>query len=250
MKSGFGTFQADYAPALCRLCIPLLLGLAVFAGHSEALAATALSDSVGVVERFPSGSISSDELADHALSDVEAERSALERRYAAEEQECYGRFFASNCLETAKERRRASLTKLRPIEVEANTFKRRARVAERDAVLRERQASAEAAETTRRADAETKTMPTESGESVAAPSRQSEAPASTSKISASARIARHDAKLKRAQDEEAAEAKKRAESTAAFARKREESQARQRELESKKQEKVREREAKQASGAS
>jgi hypothetical protein len=91
-----------------------------------------------VTDRFPSGSIRSVAEADTALTAASAERAEIEARYVAEEQACHPDFFTTSCIQKAKERRRVALAALRPIEIEANAFKRKARVAERDQALVER----------------------------------------------------------------------------------------------------------------
>lgn len=91
-----------------------------------------------VTERFPSGSIRSVAEADTALSEAAAERAEIEARYVTEEQACHPNFFTTSCIQKAKDRRRIALAALRPIELEANAFKRKVRVAERDQALAER----------------------------------------------------------------------------------------------------------------
>jgi colicin import membrane protein len=108
------------------------------------LAQVAQAQSMAVVERYPSGSIRSEERADQALKDIEAERHVVDARFAENERACYGRFFATDCLQKAKDQRRDALTRMRPIEIEANTFKRRARVEAREKEAAERAAKREA----------------------------------------------------------------------------------------------------------
>jgi colicin import membrane protein len=91
-----------------------------------------------LTDRFPPGSIRSVEHADGALSEAAVERAEIEARYLAEEQACHPDFFTTSCIQKAKERRRIALSALRPIELEANAFKRKARVTERDQALAER----------------------------------------------------------------------------------------------------------------
>ncbi len=72
------------------------------------------------------------EQADARLAAVAAERAAIEARFAEREVLCYEKFFVNNCLDEAKERRRVALVAQRNIEIEAERFKRRAKVEERD----------------------------------------------------------------------------------------------------------------------
>lgn len=84
-------------------------------------------------------SIHSIESANAALAEVAAERVRIETRYSAEERACHPQFFATSCIDEAKERRRNALSQVRPIEIEANTFKRQARVREREKTLEKKQ---------------------------------------------------------------------------------------------------------------
>lgn len=70
--------------------------------------------------------------ADGRLAAVAAERAAIEARYAEREAVCYQKFFVNHCLDEAKERRRVALAAQRNIEIEAERFKRRTKVEERD----------------------------------------------------------------------------------------------------------------------
>ena len=73
--------------------------------------------------------------ADAKLLDVKQHRAAVEATYADSERYCYTKFFVNNCLDKAKEIRRAELAHIRPIEIEASHFKRADAVAKRDAAL-------------------------------------------------------------------------------------------------------------------
>ena len=77
----------------------------------------------------PSSSVAQ---ATRRLDEVKSERAATEAAFAASEQVCYAKFFVNNCLDAAKEKRRSSLAVLRAIEVEAEHYKRKAAVDQRD----------------------------------------------------------------------------------------------------------------------
>lgn len=66
------------------------------------------------------------------LEKVKTERAAIEARFAASETVCYTKFFVNTCLDEAKEKRRADLAYQRAIEVEAEHFRRKAIVDQRD----------------------------------------------------------------------------------------------------------------------
>jgi hypothetical protein len=73
--------------------------------------------------------------ADNTLEEVKRDRAAIEARYAAAEQVCYAKFFVNNCLDKAKEERRSKLAVLNALENDAQYFKRKASVDQRDREL-------------------------------------------------------------------------------------------------------------------
>jgi colicin import membrane protein len=208
---------------------------APFAGAQGAPDAQPAVLGIAVATHFPAGSIKSVENAELALDEVTAERERIEQRYGTAEQVCYAKFFATSCLDRAKEERRAALALIRPVEVEANAFKRRAKVEERDKALAEKRTEEEA-QAAQRAK------------------QQQEHEAATAKKAAAAgqappaqpatgvdREAEHAAKLKRIEQEEATNAPKRAANVAAYEKKVKDAQARQKEVAAKKAEKEKER---------
>jgi len=168
--------------------------------------------------------ITSVEQADAALVKVAKDRAAVHEEFAASERECSTKFFVNNCLDKAKEKRRAALVTLRATEVEANHFKRADSVARRDADLAER-ARKDAEEAALRA-AQPPKPPHE---------EKAEPPAPTGPRVAD-REAAHEAKMKRIEQQQAAEASKRAANVAAFEQKKAESERRQAEVARKKAE--------------
>jgi hypothetical protein len=84
------------------------------------------------------GPVRSVEQADAQLAQVAKDRAAAESEYAASEQVCYAKFFVNNCLDKAKELRRARLAELRTMEIDANYFKRKHDVELRDRELEDR----------------------------------------------------------------------------------------------------------------
>lgn len=66
------------------------------------------------------------------LERVAKERAAIEAQYAASEAVCYRKFFVNNCLDDAKEKRRVALAYQAAVEDEAEYFRRKAAVEERD----------------------------------------------------------------------------------------------------------------------
>ncbi len=95
-------------------------------------AGKSMQDSAAIARRYPTGTIVSVEAADEAIRQIKLERAAIDADHLQQEEACTPTFFTNSCLNKAKERRRAALATLRPVEIEANAFKRRARVEERD----------------------------------------------------------------------------------------------------------------------
>lgn len=97
-----------------------------------------------VVQRYPAGSIQSGERADQAIKEVEQSRLRVQARFEAQQQACYPKFFTTSCLNKVTEQRRVDLLAIRSIELEANSYIRHARVAERDRRLEENAKAREA----------------------------------------------------------------------------------------------------------
>lgn len=177
--------------------------------------------------------IESVEQADKVLAEASRQRAEIESRFKAENAACMEKFYVSGCMEAAKEKRRRALAVIRPGEVEAGLFKRRANVAEKDRQLAEKREQAE--RNARAAEADAASKPPRR-EPAAAPKEDPAAEAA--KVAQSQRrAAEHEAKMQRRAREDAEAAKKSAENIAAYNRKVAEAQAHQREVEQKKAEK-------------
>lgn len=112
---------------LLAILLGMLLSLARAQDASQLLA-----------ERYPSGSIATVEIAKAALDDIADTRVDVERLYSSQRIACFDRFFATSCMNDVREMKRAALTKIRKIEVEANALLRKEKAAERDRALAER----------------------------------------------------------------------------------------------------------------
>ena len=224
---------------LCRLALASMLSLA---------ALSAAADADDLAARYPPGSISSVEMADAALKDVERERDELEARYTDTEYGCYSKFFSSPCVSKAKEERRSALERIKPVEVEASAFKRRDVVAKRDRILeeqrlREQAAAPERAEkekaneakaARKAADVAARQAAPEKPPNGRTPAKPKAAPDAPPAGSGRDRIAEHEAKMEKARADHAAQAGERAENVAAFERKQQQALERQRKVEEKK----------------
>ncbi len=163
--------------------------------------------------------------ADQRLASVARERAAIEARFAERERVCYTKFFVNNCLDEAKEQRRMALSAQRTIEVQASRFKREAIVEERDRNL------AEAEKRYQEQEARLAAQPPRQAPAVTPvpPPRPSTVPG---------RVAERNARLKQAQQQNAADAPKRAESVRAYEQRKAEAAERQRRVAERKAEKA------------
>ncbi len=209
------------------ICLSAVLMLAC---HSVAWAEGDLTPE-GLAAKYPSGSIQTQESAEQALREVDQQRAAVEQKFADEQHTCYSKFFATNCLDSAKEERRIALAQIRKVEVDANSYIRSARVVERDRNLADKRAR----------DAANPPKPLTD---VAPKSNAQSAPHDPDE--GARRITEHDAKVKAQQQEEAAQAPERAAKAEAYHKKVSDAEARQRDVAQKKAEKQKEAEEKAA----
>ena len=151
------------------------------------------------------------------LQQVAAMRAAIEAEYGASEAICYAKFFVNNCLDEAKEKRRSALAVQNAIEDEAQYYKRKADVDERDREVAK--ALKEFAEDEARAAA---TPPP--------PREVKTAPPVAPKATLAARKATQEAKLARHEAQEQAAAPKRAAKAKAFEQRKLDAEKRQREV--------------------
>lgn len=219
-----------------QACVSVLLAIFV----SCALAQQAASD---VTVRYPAGSIRSVAQADAALADMVKERAGIEAHHAAEVQVCSPKFFATACIDEAKERRRKALIQLRSIEIEAHAVKRQARVDARDEALAERRAKEEAdrqERQRRQQEQENALLSTDASDEEA--SVQAERKARAGEIPD--RSKKHEARLRQVRAKDASDAEKRAENVAAYEKKVQAAQKRQQQVLDRKAEKERKRQEK------
>jgi hypothetical protein len=199
---------------------------------------SALKAADGLVSRYPKGSIQTGEQADQALLEAKQRRAELDKQFLVEEGACYSKFFVTACTDAVKERRRVAFAQINPIEVEANAFKRRARVEERDKTLAEQQAKDEA-RVIKRADtpknqtgSQASPMPDKDDikkmeeKAAAGNSNKNEPFLKTNKV----REAQHQTEREKIQAKESAGAAERAENAKDYERKQEKAQERQRKV--------------------
>ena len=170
----------------------------------------------------PVAPTSSKDDAARKLEFVKVERARAEARFAAGEQVCYTKFFTNNCLDKVREEHRFALANVRAIEIEAQHFQRKTRADERDAALVESDKKFQEEQARLLAN-----PPPPKQEQPAPPPRP------PSKVD---RVAEHDARLKRIEAQEQADAAKREASVKAFEERKAASAQRLKDVERKKAE--------------
>jgi colicin import membrane protein len=198
---------------------------------------------IDIPKRYPSGTIKDPDRAEAALADITAQQEWADSQYINDQRACYPKFFTTNCLDAARERHQAASVVLRPVEVEANAFLRRYKVQQRDLALAQRRDEDEA-DRARREQAQ-KEREAKLANNAADTARKAGQPAAPFDD----RVARHEERMRKDREDDAANAGKRAANAAAFEKKRLESEQRQREVATKKVEKDRERAEKAAAAA-
>jgi len=178
-----------------------------------------------VARDVPPPPVTSVAQADQQLAAVARERAAIEARFAERERVCYDKFFVNRCLDDAKEHRRTALAAQRAIEVQAERFKRQAIADERDRNVAEAERRFEEQDA-RMAAEPPKPAPTPTP---VPPPRKPVAPG---------RIAERDARLRTAQQQEAADAGKRAQNVRDYEARKAEAEERQRKVAQRKAEKA------------
>jgi DNA repair exonuclease SbcCD ATPase subunit len=213
--------------------------LAALAAWTLSAAAPAQASPEDLAQRYPKGSFSSVEQADQALQQVQQERAAVEAEFADAQYACYSKFFSTPCVDHAKDRRREALNALRAVEVDAQAYKRREKVAERDNALQQQadKDTAEAPDRTAREKANEEKAAQRAADraarAAAPPPGAGHGPATPKPEAAPRtggrdRVAEHEAKLREEERESAAGAAQRAQNVAEYRRKQEEAKERQR----------------------
>lgn len=159
--------------------------------------------------------------ADRKLAQAARDRAQAEALFAASEQQCYARFMVNNCLDKAREKRRLTLAAVRAIEIEADRFKRQARVDERDREIAKSEAEFQAEQARLAAE-----PPAPRATAPVAPPKPDRVPHD--------RAAEQAAKLKNIEAREKAGAAKRAANVEAFEKRKRDSERRQKEIADKK----------------
>lgn len=236
-----------------RVTLHFLAGSAIaLAGYAIAQPAATTGGEVAeaysvddLVGRYPENSIQSSESASKALAEVQEARTYIETRFASEQQACYPKFFTTSCLNKAIERRRVDLARVRPIEVQANAYTRKAKVVERDRKLAEKAAKDEADASQREQQSAQKAVVIRDRETADLHSESTrEAQRKKRAADAAKKNEQHAIKVEKLKDREAKEAEERAENVVKYDKKQREAEARQEEVAKKKAERERKRQSK------
>jgi len=201
----------------------LLLRSAALASLTFMLAACAGPEPM--VREAPPPPVTSVAQADQQLAAVARERAAVEARFAERERVCYNKFFTNNCLDDAKDTRRRALASQRAIEVQAAHFKRAAIAEERDRNLADAEKRYQAQEARLASQPPKPTVPV----TPESPPRKPTAPA---------REAERNARVREAQQKEAAAAPERAANVGAYEQRKAQSEERQRRVAERKAERA------------
>jgi hypothetical protein len=183
-----------------------------------------------LLARYPAGSIHTTEDANLAGEDVHKMHALIESQFAEEQRNCYPKFFATACLNDAKERHRTALAKVRVIEIEVNKFKRKQNVEARNKELAAKQEKAIAEKSSHSTEARSTTQGNKDNANPVS-SSPSVAPA---EVKGNSRAEKHEREVKKRLAEESQNEQRRARNIAAYEKKVKESQARQREIAAKK----------------
>lgn len=185
-----------------------------------------------LIERYPADSIKSNEVAERAVEEVNKTRADIEARFVADQKACYKVFFTTSCLDKIKEQRRLDLVSIKPIELEANSYIRHAKVDERDRRLAEKNAQ-NAAKAAANAD-----KPVDERTAKDGPGTAEEAQRKARAEAYAKRNAEYAEKQRLLKENEAADAQKRAENVQRYEEKVRAAEEKQKEIARKKAEKA------------
>ncbi|MFZ1179954.1 MAG: hypothetical protein WAN92_00265 [Herbaspirillum sp.] len=199
--------KTSHLLAIC-IVLPGLLPL------TAAAQAYGTPDKPSFDQRYSSGAAMSVEDADAILAEAGKEREVINDQHIDDQRACYHRFFASSCLEDARERNRIALKQVREVEVAARARRRQIMADDHDKALAGQQKAASETRQQRLSDRR----------------HQSEGQAGS-------RVKAHQAQLRRKQADEAARAPQHAANEQAYQKKIQQAEARRKKIEVRKQKK-------------
>lgn len=200
--------------------------------------------------RYPLESLTSVEVANKALTDVADAKAEVAARDLEQRRVCYAKFFVNHCLDAAKEQRRLALKAIRPVDITANAFLRKDRADERDKSLAVNEAQRPAEETQKAQDQKEKELSNADKVKQGA-AKEKEVAANTRKHlgEGDKRVADHNARVLKTQQDDAVKKSQEAANVAAFQKKAQDSAARQSEVAANKAAKAKDLAAKKAAEA-
>jgi len=236
-----------------RLLPALALAAALLALSAGAQAADAVplksvaEPAAELTARYPLTSLTSVEVANQALTDVADAKAEVAARDLEQRRVCYAKFFVNHCLDAAREQRRLALKEIRPVDITANAFLRKDRADERDKALAANEVQRPAEETQKAQDQKEKELSNADKVKQGA-AKEKEVAENTRKHlgEADQRVADHNARVLKAQQDDASKKSQEAANVAAFQKKAQDSAARQREVAANKAAKAKDLAAKKA----
>lgn len=238
-------------PVLVTALAAALLALSAGAQAADAVPLKPVAEpAADLTAHYPLESLTSVEVANKALTEVADAKAEVAARDLEQRRACYTKFFVNHCLDAAKEQRRLALKAIRPIDVTANAFLRKDRADERDKALAANEVQRPAEETQKAQDQKEKELSNADKVKQGA-AKEKEVAANTRKHlgEADKRVADHNARVQKAQQDDAVKKSQEAANVAAFQKKAEDSAARQREVAANKAAKAKDLAAKKAAEA-
>ena len=121
---------------MCAVAAALIFAMPALAQSTGSVSSAPASVTpASLLARYPAGSITSVPQANRALAELKKGRAEIEARLKSEEKACYKTFLANKCVAEAKDRRRLALAEIKPIQIQADQFKRHDTVLKRDKSL-------------------------------------------------------------------------------------------------------------------
>ncbi|MEO6935942.1 MAG: hypothetical protein ABI171_11440 [Collimonas sp.] len=223
------------APRHLMLVLALAAALSTWCAGAQAADAVPLKSvaepASELTARYPLESLTSVDVANKALTDVADAKAEVAARDLEQRRVCYAKFFVNHCLDAAKEQRRLALKAIRPVDITANAFLRKDRADERDKALAVQDAQHPAEAAQKAQDQKEKELSNaDKVKQGAAKDKEVEANTRKHLGEADKRVADHNARVLKGQQDEAAKASQRTANVASFEKKAQDSAARQKEV--------------------
>jgi colicin import membrane protein len=240
---------ASQAPR--RLVLAVVTALLTFSAGAQAADAVPLKSvaepATELTARYPLETLTTVEISNKALTDVADAKAEVAARDLEQRRVCYTKFFVNHCLDAAKEQRRLALKAIRPVDITANAFLRKDRADERDKALAVQDAQHPAEAAQKAQDQKEKELSNADKVKQGA-AKEKEVADNTRKHlgEGDKRVADHNARVLKAQQDDAVKESQKAANIASFEKKAKDSAARQKEVADNKAAKAKDLAAKKA----